>query len=226
MSPSSTLMGSRAAPWKLWSYRTPFSAEHHSVRDWWQLSWNCRHVVCPACWTLTRVLILSEHWLSLTKRTNGADAVKVETLNVVLLWWETWWSGLNFWSKNVFCCCCFLLFFVTVSRFSVQIHQRHLCCIYTMRFGWISQGFTGSSKWQRSSGDSWDTHVSEKPGVCDLLKILNGGNYRAKLSRCGYAGERSRDEPEKKEVNLLQHQKIKLGLKWVHLPEFLKVESS
>ena len=54
-------------------------------------------------------------------------------------------------------------------------------------------------------------------GCGTRLKFKTGGNYRAKLSRCGCAEEsgdaeeRSREEPEKKEATLLQNQVLKLS---------------
>lgn len=54
----------------------------------WQLSWNCRHVVCPSCWILSPVcmvdraqdtLIRSECWLlSHIAALEEADAIKMK----------------------------------------------------------------------------------------------------------------------------------------------------
>lgn len=96
---------------------------------------------------------------------------------------------------------------------------------------WIQQearqSFTASSEWQRSGWDSWDTSVSKKPGVpVDGMAAQNSkiGNYRAKLSRCGCA-EESRGGWEERS-NPAATSRNPAELKWAHLPDFLKVESS
>lgn len=33
-----------------WGATAPSTTENHLIRGWWQLSRNCRHVVCSTCW--------------------------------------------------------------------------------------------------------------------------------------------------------------------------------
>lgn len=149
-----------------WGATAPSTTENHLIRGWWQLSWNCRHVVCSTCWIVFPCL---NGWPP-TEVAWFFSRLKVrrEISSKMKSWKYAFRSGKH---RP-------LLWVFHPNLPTSQLLKQH--STFGLSIRGTKQGLTAFSKRKRCGDDSWDKGLLKESrsagdgtGAWGLLKIQN-----------------------------------------------------